>query len=204
LKQIDRNLRDSNLKAPFDGVLSGIEIGEGRVVTSQNVLGILTDLSSLEVSFIVPAEIYANSGNLIGQNAMVTWKSGGRDVKTVAAEIARAEGLVNANEGGGRLYAVLPSAEVGQHAPIPPGAFVEITYPSAILEDIIMLPDTALYDNDNVFVVEDGVAKERTVSIISKSNGYIYVRGNLAKGDQVITTRLPGLGEGVRVKVVRS
>jgi RND family efflux transporter MFP subunit len=204
LKQIDRNLNDSLLKAPFDGVLSDVGIGEGRVVTSQNVLGMLTDLSSLEVSFIVPAEIYAESDKLIGQTITVTWKSGGRDVKTAPAEIARAEGLIKANEGGGRIYATLPAADSGQHAAIPPGAFVEITYPSTILEDIIILPDTALYDNDNVFVVEGGVAKERTVTIISKSDGLIYVRGDLVKGDQVITTRLPGLGEGVRVRVINS
>ena len=204
LKQINRNLADSRLNAPFDGVLSSVTIGEGRVVTSQNVLGMLTDLSSLEVSFIVPAEIYADSANIIGKPVEVTWKSGGRDVKTVSAQIARAEGMVKANEGGGRLYAVLPPVDQDGQASIPPGAFVEITYPSAVLENIIILPDTALYDNDNVFAIVNGAAQKRAVQIISKTDGLIYVRGDLKDGEQVITTRLPGLGDGVRVKVVGS
>lgn len=204
LKQTNRNLADSRLNAPFDGVLSNVTIGEGRVVSAQNVLGMLTDLSSLEVSFIVPAEIYADSANIVGKSVEVTWKSGGRDVKTVMAQIARAEGTVKASEGGGRLYATLPPAQADGLAMIPPGAFVEITYPSAILTDIIILPETALYDNDNVFAIKNGMAEKRSIEIISKTDGLIYVRGDLVDGEEVITTRLPGLGDGVRVKVVGS
>ena len=201
LKQINRNLSDSRLNVPFDGVLSSVEIGEGRVVTSQNMLGMVTDLSSLEVSFIVPADIYADSNAIIGKLVNVTWTSGGRDVTSVRARIARAEGLVKANEGGGRIYAVLPSADAGHHAPIPPGAFVEIDYPSRILEDIVVLPDTALYDNDNIFVIDQGKAVERSITVVSKTDGLIYIRGDIKDGESVITTRLPGLGEGVRVRV---
>ncbi len=213
LKQIERNIADSRLSAPFDGVLSSVTIGEGRVVSSQNVLGLLTDLNSLEVSFIVPSEIYANSRSLVGQTVEVVWTSGGRDVKTVNATIARSEGLIKASEGGGRLYATLPTSlnspesippqTIPPHS-IPPGAFVEIRYPSMVLEDIIILPDTALYDNDNVFVIENGMAVERAIEVISKTDGQIYVRGDLRDGEQVIITRLPGLGEGVRVRVVGS
>ena len=204
LKQTNRNLADSRLNAPFDGVLSNVTIGEGRVVSAQNVLGMLTDLSSLEVSFIVPAEIYADSANIVGKSVEVTWKSGGRDVKTVMAQIARAEGTVKASEGGGRLYATLPPAQADGLAMIPPGAFVEITYPSAILTDIIILPETALYDNDNVYAIKNGMAQKRSIEIVSKTDGLIYVRGDLVDGEKVITTRLPGLGDGVRVRVVGS
>ena len=204
LKQTNRNLADSRLNAPFDGVLSNVTIGEGRVVSAQNVLGMLTDLSSLEVSFIVPAEIYADSANIVGKSVEVTWKSGGRDVKTVMAQIARAEGTVKASEGGGRLYATLPPAQADGLAMIPPGAFVEITYPSAILTDIIILPETALYDNDNVYAIKNGMAQKRSIEIVSKTDGLIYVRGDLVDGEKVIITRLPGLGDGVRVRVVGS
>ena len=188
LKQTNRNLADSRLNAPFDGVLSNVTIGEGRVVSAQNVLGMLTDLSSLEVSFIVPAEIYADSANIVGKSVEVTWKSGGRDVKTVMAQIARAEGTVKASEGGGRLYATLPPAQADGLAMIPPGAFVEITYPSAILTDIIILPETALYDNDNVYAIKNGMAQKRSIEIVSKTDGLIYVRGDLVDGEKVIIT----------------
>jgi RND family efflux transporter MFP subunit len=202
LKRSLRNLRDAQLTVPFDGVLSNIIIGEGRVLSSANVLGMITDLSSLEVSFVVPAEIYAASADLIGRPVKVTWKAGGRDVNSAAATISRAEGNVDASEGGGRLYAIL-SRDDGQVLPkIPAGAFVEIAYPSRQLDEIIILPESALFDRDTVYAVVDGRAAMRKVEVVSKIDGAIYLRGDLNDGDIVITTRLPGLGEGTLVEVV--
>lgn len=204
LKRSSRNLRDAKLTAPFDGVLSNVVVGEGRVLSSANVLGMITDLSSLEVSFVVPAEIYATSQGLIGQNVAVTWKAGGRDVKTIPATIARAEGNVNASEGGGRLYATLEPT-VGQGlADIPVGAFVEIEYPSQVLENIIILPESALFDHQTVYAVVDSRAARRIVQVITKVDGLVYLRGDLKSGERVISTRLPGLGDGALIEMVGS
>ena len=204
LKRSSRNLNDAKLTAPFDGVLSQVVIGEGRVLSSANVLGMITDLSSLEVSFVVPAEIYANSESLLGQNVSVTWKAGGRDVKTVFGQIDRAEGNVDAAEGGGRIYATLPYDNAAQVSAIPNGAFVEISYPSTKLDNIIVLPESAMFDQETVFVVVDKRAQKRKVVIIEKNDGIVFVRGNLSAGEEVISTRLPGLGDGTLIEVVKS
>lgn len=204
LKRSLRNLRDAELSAPFDGVLSGIVIGEGRVLSSGNVLGMITDLSSLEVSFVVPAEIYVDAEGLMESEVKVTWKAGGRDVETTTATITRAEGNVDASEGGGRLYAVLPYDETQVLSRIPDGAFVEISYPSRQLDEIIILPESALFDQDTVYVVVNQRAVGRKVELISKIDGMIYIRGDLKDGERVISTRLPGLGEGTLVQVARS
>ena len=129
LKRAERNLRESMLTAPFDGMLSDVSVGEGRVVSSANPLGVLTDLSSLEVSFVVPAEVYAESTSLIGDPVSITWKAGGRSVETVNGRIERAEGGVTAAEGGGRLYAALPVPDGDGRTAIPEGAFVEVRTP---------------------------------------------------------------------------
>ncbi|MCE2516352.1 MAG: efflux RND transporter periplasmic adaptor subunit [Alphaproteobacteria bacterium] len=202
LKRSSRNLRDAKLTAPFDGVLSDVVIGEGRVLSSANTLGVITDLTSLEVSFVVPAEIYATSGDLIGRDVAVTWKAGGRDVNTVMATIERAEGNVDASEGGGRLYAALPHDEQRVLSEIPAGAFVEIKYPSLKLDNIIILPESALFDHETVYAVVDNRADRRKVDVVQKLDGVVYLRGDLADGEEIIITRLPGLGEGTLVEVV--
>ena len=207
LKRSARNIEDAKLTAPFDGVLSNVAIGGGRLASSANALGTITDLSSLEVSFVVPAEIYTNALALIGANVSVAWKAGGRDVNTVVGTIARAEGNVNAGEGGGRIYASIPydgrgDDGGGELAPIPNGAFVEITYPSAPLDNIIILPESALFDPTTVFVIADDRTEMRRVTVISKNDGVVYLRGDLAQDEMVITTRLPGLGGGTLVEVI--
>lgn len=203
-KRAQRNLRDATLKAPFDGVLAGIIIGEGQVLTSNNPIGSITDLKSLEVSFIVPAEVYTDSAFLIGQKVAITWTAGGRDVITVMGEIERAEGNVQASEGGGRLYASLPNSDVDGLPPVPAGAFVEISYPSQQLENVIVLPESAVFDRNSVFVIKENRADRREIQVLSKSEGMIYIRGDINDGDQVITTRIPGLAQGTLVKVIGS
>lgn len=201
-KRAERNLKDAVLRAPFDGALADVVIGSGQVLSSNTTLGKITDLNSLEVSFIVPAEIYAISNRLIGQDVEMTWTAGGRDVVTVTGTIDRTEGNVNANEGGGRIYANLPQSKAGEMPPIPAGAFVEINYPTLMLEDVVILPEAAIFDRDHIFIVVEGRADRRQVEILSKSEGQVYVRGDLQNGDQVVSTRIPGLAQGTLVEVV--
>ena len=201
-KRAERNLKDAVLNAPFDGVLADVVIGRGQVLSSNTALGRMTDLNSLEVSFIVPAETYAISNQLIGQEVSITWTAGGRDVISVKGQIDRTEGNVNANEGGGRVYANLPQSTAGEMPPIPAGAFVEITYPTLMLDDVVILPEAAIFDRDNVFVIIDDRADRRQINILSKSKGQVYVRGDLQNGDQIVSTRIPGLAQGTLVEVV--
>ena len=201
-KRAERNLKDAVLRAPFDGALADVVIGAGQVLSSNTTLGKITDLNSLEVSFIVPAEIYAISNRLIGQDVEMTWTAGGRDVVTVTGTIDRTEGNVNANEGGGRIYANLPQSKAGEMPPIPAGAFVEINYPTLMLDDVVILPEAAIFDRDHIFIVVEGRADRRQVEILSKSEGQVYVRGDLQNGDQVVSTRIPGLAQGTLVEVV--
>ena len=204
LRRAERNLRESMLTAPFDGMLSDVSVGAGRVVSSANSLGVLTDLSSLEVSFVVPAEVYASSASLIGDPVSITWKAGGRSVQTVNGRIERAEGGVTAAEGGGRLYAVLPAPDGDGRTAIPEGAFVEVRLPTMLIEDVAVIPDVALFERDTVYVIEEGRAVERKVTVINRSDSLLYLEGDLQDGDIVITTRLPGLGKGVRVEAFKS
>ena len=45
-------------------------------------------------------------------------------------------------------------------------------------------------------------SETRTIEVLARSEGLIYVRGDLRDGDKVITTRIPGLGDGVLVEAV--
>jgi len=201
-QRAERNLRDAVLKAPFDGVLSNVVIGAGQVLNSGNILGKITDLSSLEVSFIVPAETYAISPDLMGREVEVTWAAGGRDVVSVMGKIERAEGNVSANEGGGRLYASLPNGSARDLPPIPTGAFVEIIYPSQRLDHVVVLPESAIFDQDKIFVVKDRRADQRMVTILTKTEGKVYLRVDISANEEVIITRIPGLSQGTLVEVL--
>ena len=196
-----KDLEDAVLKAPFDGSLSGVDLALGNQVSNTYLVATLTDLSSLEVSFVVPADIYANVTNLIGQQVSLSWSSEGSVVSETSATITRAEVVVDRTEGGGRLYAELPDDAARS---VPPGAFVEVSYFGRVLTNVIELPEEALVGRDQVFVIEQGRASQRQVVLLHRSPGLIWVRGDLKNGDKVIATRLPGIGNGLRVRTVTS
>ena len=201
LRRHRKDLEDAVLKAPFDGSLSSVDLALGNQVSNTYLVATLTDLSSLEVSFVVPADIYANVTNLIGQQVKLSWSSEGSVVSETTATITRAEVVVDRTEGGGRLYAELPDDAARS---VPPGAFVEVFYSGLELTSVIELPEEALVGQDQVFVIEQGRAMQRQVVLLHRSPGWIWVRGDLTSGDKVIATRLPGIGNGLRVRAVAS
>ena len=201
LRRHRKDLEDAVLKAPFDGSLSSVDLALGNQVSNTYLVATLTDLSSLEVSFVVPADIYANVTNLIGQQVKLSWSSEGSLVSETTATITRAEVVVDRTEGGGRLYAELPDDAARS---VPPGAFVEVSYSGRELTSVIELPEEALVGQDQVFVIEQGRAMQRQVVLLHRSPGWIWVRGDLKSGDKVIATRLPGIGNGLRVRAVAS
>ena len=201
LRRHRKDLEDAVLKAPFDGSLSSVDLALGNQVSNTYLVATLTDLSSLEVSFVVPADIYANVTNLIGQQVKLSWSSEGSVVSETTATITRAEVVVDRTEGGGRLYAELPDDAARS---VPPGAFVEVSYSGRELTSVIELPEEALVGQDQVFVIKQGRAMQRQVVLLHRSPGWIWVRGDLTSGDKVIATRLPGIGNGLRVRTVAS
>ena len=203
LKRAQRDLRKTILAPSFDGVLSAVAIGKGQLVSSSVRLGTVTDLSSLYVSFVVPAEVYAISDQMIGRSIDMVWVAGGRSVREIKGVIDRAEGNVDALEGGGRFYASLPYEGANASDLIPEGAFIRVSYPSSPLSMVATLPEPAVFDGDTVFVIENGRAHSRKISVLNKVDGLAYVKGDLKDGDKVITTRILGLGEGALVEVTK-
>jgi RND family efflux transporter MFP subunit len=193
-----KDMDDAVLKAPFDGTLSAVDLALGNKVNNSHLVAHLTDLSRLEVSFVVPVRIYQNINALIGSNVQLRWTSGNAASAEVSAVISRSEIIVDRSEGGGRLYAELP-ADAARN--IPPGAFVEVLYIGESFADVIAVPEEALFGSDTVYVIKDGRARKRLIEVLHRSPGTVLITGNVQDGEQIVATRLPGIGDGIRVRV---
>ena len=148
--------------------------------------------------FSVSADIFANAAELIGQNVDVSWRTGGQDVALVPATITRAEAIVDKSQGGGQLYAVLDTSDAGT---IPPGAFVEVRFVGKVLNAVFELPEEALVNNAEVFVIQDGRTERREVTAEYRADGRVWVSGALKPGEQIVSSRLPGIGPGMMVRI---
>ena len=193
-----KDIADSSLNAPFTGTLSDVNIGLGQIASSSVAIARITDQSSLEVPFVAKAEIYANAPQLLGQTVDITWQSGARDVAKAKGFIARTNAQLDKIDGGGRLYAELISDEVNA---IRPGAFVKVEFFGRSFENVATIPEEALFGENLVYMNDDGTARAKQVSVVWRSPGVVYVQG-LDDGTRLIATRLPGIGDGVKVRAV--
>ena len=195
-----KDIADSSLNAPFTGTLSDVNIGLGQIASSSVAIARITDQSSLEVPFVAKAEIYANAPQLLGQTVDITWQSGARDVAKAKGFIARTNAQLDKIDGGGRLYAELISDEVDA---IRPGAFVKVEFIGRSFENVATIPEEALFGENLVYMNDNGTARAEQVLVVWRAPGVVYVKG-LDDGERLIATRLPGIGDGVKVRAVDS
>ena len=191
-----KDIEDSSLKAPFDGTLSKVAIGLGQIASSAMPIAHITDQASLEVPFVAKAEIYANAPQLLGQTVDITWQSGARDVALAKAFIARTNAELDKIDGGGRLYAEIIDAE---QTGIRPGAFVKIDFVGRSFENVAIIPEEALFGDNLVYINDNGIARAQVANVVWRAPGEVYVQG-MADNTKLIATRLPGIGDGVRVR----
>ena len=189
LEKAKEDLSDTILKAKFNGRLYNVKINKGQFITTNEKLANIFSLEDLEVEFVIPSKIYSNSINLIGKSINIIWEGGTTPLKKIKAKIERVDGKTNEEEGGGKLFAKIINAENKSNY-IPLGTFVRVNYPEGNFKNIFKLPETSLY-GENIYFVEDGIAKKKKVNLLYKGSGFILVDGNISEKDLIITTRMP-------------
>ena len=68
---------------------------------------------------------------------------------------------------------------------IRPGAFVEIAVSDKIYAASVLLPETAVYKGNRVYVIEDDRLVARTVRAESYTGGNVIITEGLAAGEKV-------------------
>ena len=186
LEKAEEDLSYTVLRSKFNGVLYDIKINKGQFLLSNDKVANIFSVDDLEVEFAVPSKIYSNAQNLIGKDIDVVWEASDTSLKTTKGKIIRTGGKIIEEEGGGKIIAKIDNKNLS----IPLGAFVRVSYPLDEFLNVLKIPETAMYGN-KVYIVENKIARERTIDIKYKGNGYVIIDGNLSDYDQIIITTIP-------------
>ncbi len=200
LKRARRDLRNTRLLAPFDGFLTetGAAIGKRLPVNGQ--VARLIDLNHLEAKIHLSDDEFGRlvkpPESLLGRPARAVWRVGA-EIFEYRAEIARVGAEIDAASGGVQAYARIDGA--GLQTALRPGAFVEVYLLDRHYRQVARLPESALHNDEKVYVIEDGRLAQRLVELVARIGNDVLVHGELAHGEIVATTRFPGIGPGVKV-----
>lgn len=202
LAEAERRLADTEVKAPFAGVLSDVSLVPGRLVTDRERLGEIVDADQLEVSFRVSTAQYARllsaNGQLIGAPIEAVIDVGGVDLRA-SGQITRESANVAEGQSGRLLFAGLERA-VGFR----PGDFVTVIVEEPSIDRVARLPSAALDAASTVLVVnEDERLELAPVELVRRQGDDVLVRARGLQGREVVAQRTPLLGAGIKVRPSR-
>lgn len=200
--QAERNLKDTRLTAPFSGIVRSETAEIGRMVNSNDVVLSLYADRDLEARFTLTDAQYGRVATdedpLIGRRIEAVWTVGGIDY-AYSGEVVRIAAEIVSDRGGVEIYARLDESD--GPVQLRPGAFLEISVPDRKYVAAARLPETALYDSSEVYLVIDEALQSRRVTVAAYDGNDIIVTSGLEDGDRVMVTRLSKVSNGLPVRI---
>ena len=199
LRRAERDLANTELRAPFTGFVTEVSAAIGKRVGIGDPIARLIDGERLEIRFTLSDAEFGRlwQDGLIGREVQALWRLGATGFP-VKGRIARVESTIDPASGGVEIYAEVTGNPEG--APLRPGAFVTVLLADRLHREVAELPASALFHGDTVYAIEDGRLQPRPVEVVADLGARILVRGELAAGDPIVTSRLAEIAPGLKVE----
>lgn len=210
-KSAELNLDRTTIRAPFNGRVRERIVGLGQYVSPGMQLGRIFSTDVAEVRLPLSDNDLAKLGLPLA--FVATKDHPGPHVTlraTVAGEphewdarIARTDGAIEATTRQIGAIAVVEDpygkgADDG--APLAMGLYVDAVIEGKPFDHAYILPRSALYGRDEIYVVRaDDTLEKRTVKIVSDGRDTITVIDGVEDGERVVSSPLRGASEGDKV-----
>lgn len=202
LAEAERRLADTVLVAAFDGVASDVSVVVGGQVGGNERLATVLDPAALEVSFRLSTAQYQRL--LDGEGALrpapgeVVLELGTLAISSPAL-LSRSSPSVGEGQSGRLVF-----AELAQPHGFRPGDFVSVRFAEPVLDDVALLPASAVDTAGGVLLLGEGERLEAgQVEIIRRQGNMVLVRAPALAGREVVAARNPLLGAGIRIRPLR-
>lgn len=200
--EAQRRLAETTIRAEINGILSDVTALRGGIVSPNEKLGRIIDPAALELRFRVSAAQYARllgkGGSLERAPLSVELTSG--DVSLRAdGRVDRESADVGDGQTGRQIFATLDAAP-GMR----PGDFVTVRLPESPLQNAARLPALAINAQSEVLLLgPDDRLEAAQVRLLRRQGNDVLIDAAGLEGREVVTTRTPALGAGIRIKPVR-
>lgn len=186
----------TRITAPFDGLIIERAVKFGETVAAGQQLFRISDFDPLLCAIGVPERDLSRLS--IGQSAIL-------EVEAFPGErfegrVLRISPVVDATTGTIRV-----TLEVDRQGRLSPGMFAGVRLVTDVREEALIMPKRALSLEslaDSVFVVEDGVAYRRNVTIGYEEDDRVEVASGLEANDRVIVVGQDGLTDATPVQIL--
>jgi len=190
-----KNLSYANIPAPIDGYVSERTADLGEYVSPQQKVATIVRTNPLRIRIDIPEQAIPEVR--VGQSVSVTtsaWPD-----KNFAGRVARIAPNVSATS---RTLTV--EAEIDNSGgALKPGQFATVRILQERAEPAVLVPARAVVTEagvSRVFVIKDGHAEQRLVQTGQTEGDLIEIKTGVAADEQVATSSLEQLSDGIAVK----
>lgn len=193
IDMVKAKIAQTELRAPFDGVLGLREVSQGTYASPTTTVAKLTKTNPLKIEFAVP-ERYA--GMLMPGNELKFSVEG--DLEERSAKLYATDSHVDSDT---RTYTVRALYD-NSDGKLVPGRYVNVSLTTQEFDKTIAVPSQAIISEmgiDKVFVYHSGKAEPVEITKGLRTDKYVQVLRGLSIGDTVITTGIMQLRVGQKV-----
>lgn len=198
LVRAQQKLDERSVKAPFDGTTGIRRVDVGAHVTDTTVITTLDDLSSVELEFSVPEQLFATvkRGEKIEAD---TAAYPGRIFEGVLTEI---DSRIDPNSRSFKVRARIPNSDKA----LPAGMFMHVQMVLSS-DNALTIPEEAIVaeaKSNYVFVVDGKKVERREINVGRREVGFAEITRGISKGTVVVTRGVNKLRDGMHVEIVNS
>jgi len=213
----------TDIRAPFNGRVRNKEVGLGQYISSGAVLGRIysTDIAEIRLPISTRELAFIDLAGLSGQAraaqkipVTLTANYQGQQ-QTWLGHIVRSEDVIDEETGMMMLVAQVPDPfriGTGKSRPsrpesprvnLPIGLFVEARIEGRWFDDLVVLPDSALFKGSQVAVIDpDNRLRMRTVDILRREQEQVIIRTGVNTDEHVLVSGLHHPVDGMQVTPV--
>jgi len=192
---VEARIAETELRAPFNGIVGLRMISEGAYATTQTKIVRLVKISPLKIEFSIP-ERYAGEVN---PGFPISFTVDGIP-RTFEAKVYAIDPKVDISTRAIVVRALYPNS----NEELKPGRFASVNALLSQISNTISIPTEALIpemSGEKVYILENGKARERRVSTGLRTESHIQIREGLNFGDTLLTSAILQLRDDLPVQL---
>jgi RND family efflux transporter MFP subunit len=204
------DLERSEVYAPFDAQILDRSVNVGSQISPGDELAQLVGVDEYWILASVPVRSlqWIQFPGDDGDGSPVTLRNPGSWPPGTQRD-ARVARMIGTLDEQSRLARVLITADdpLGRKHGVPPlilDTLIETHIQGRPIENVVRLARGYVRDNDTVWVMKDNQLEIRTTEIVFRDAEYAYIREGLEPGDEVVTTTLATVADGVGLRKIES
>ncbi len=199
LKQVQKQLEDTYIRAPFSGYITSREIDLGKYVNAATPIAGIADISNLKVVLSVPEFSVYNlkNGQPVSLNTQIY------PGVMFNGKVAH----ISPKGDNTHSYIVEVSLSNSKQHPLKAGTYVNASIEMGERQPALFIPRNAIISSvkdPSVYLVENGIAKMVKINIGKDYEANIEVLQGLKEGDKVVVNGQINLMDGAHVSIIKN